>query len=98
MVGVARGSVEIEDRVKCPAGADPLIYLLTRGFPVLAVVVSTLVRRQRTPKYSDSVLMRPFDDLLQTHDEVLRAHHLVNKRHLRGRTAVRQSWTHVRPA
>ncbi len=96
--GVSDRPIEVEHAIKCAARADPLIYRLTRGFSIRAVVISTLVRRQCSPKYSDSVLMRPFDDLLQTHDEVLRADHLVNKRHLRGRSAVGQSWPHVRPA
>src|SRR5260370_36024916 len=98
MIRIAHGSIEVENTVKSSAGSDPLIDGLTWGFSISAVVVGAFIRSQCSAEYYDSMLTGAFDDLLQTHDEILRAHHFVTKRHLQGRSAIRQSRHHVTPA
>src|SRR6266568_2707492 len=98
MVGVAHGSLEVENSVKCPAGTNPLIYRLTRLFPVLTVVVRTFVRRQCRAEHPNSVQMRALDDLLQAQNELLSAYQLAGKGRLFSGSTIRQSRLHVRPA
>ena len=97
MVRIAHSTIEIENAIECTAGANPLIHRLARGFPVLAVVISAFVRRQRGAENPDSMLMGAFDDLLQAHDQFLCRHQFAGKRTLFHGGAVRQPRLHVRP-
>src|ERR1700720_591919 len=82
MAWIAHSSVEIKNAVECTAGANPLIDGLARSLPVLAVVISALVRSQCGAERSDSMLMRAVNDLLQAHDQLLRGHQFAGKRSL----------------
>src|SRR5438128_8402313 len=82
MTWIAHRSVKIENAVKCAAGANPLIHALTCSLPVLAVVISAFIRRQRGAEHTDSMLMSTRNDLLQAHDQLLRRHQFTGKRSL----------------
>src|SRR5437588_11726592 len=79
MVRITHGSIEVEDSIKSSTRADPFIDCLTCRFSICVVIVGAFVRCHGSAEYLDPMLMGTFDELLQAHDEVFRAHHLVGK-------------------
>ena len=71
VLGIARGGVEIDDRIEGAAAANPGIQRLSFGFVLLAVIASTLVGRQRAAKHLDAMLVSTVDELPVSVDQLL---------------------------
>src|SRR6266576_6325691 len=98
VIRITHGSIEVENTVKSSAGSDPLIDGLTCSFSIGGVVAGAFIRSQCRAEYPDPLLMRTFNDLLQTHNEVRCARHLVSERHLRGCSTIFRWRLEVRPS
>ncbi len=71
MLRISHGCIEIKKTVQLAAGPNTAVHLLQRGLYIVAVVVGTLVRSQRSAEYSDYMLVRAINELLKPHDKVM---------------------------
>src|SRR5450755_2879133 len=88
-LGIANSGIKVNDTVEGAARENPKIDSLSHRFALGAVVVGTFERRKSCSEHSDPMLMSAFDDLSQTHNEVLRADHLMGERSLLHYGAIR---------
>ena len=66
MLWIAHDSIEIDQRIEVPDGANPLIHRLAVSFAQRpwVIVIRTHIRSYRGAKDAQAVCMRAFDKLL----------------------------------
>ena len=88
--GIARQGVEIDDRIKCPAGPNPLVHGLANRLPVLGVGSHAFDRHDRSACHLDTVHVRSLDHLPVSPNQVFGCDSLArrNSRYCRKRNVV----------